>query len=758
MFYSGEHWRSVPNSEKPRLLKRITNGHRYPALKDPFVWVEGEAAQPGELPLNQQLHVRDILRREPPLSFYPGWSLYALDLDIAQDLGQQAQERYEWLRVFFLLRDEDGAGGEASAVLLDGRGPAIHEFNKRIGLELTPDTALEYLDFFTASVYGDLGPFLILSAGEDLIDVSARNPPAEAFLQRFGAKSSEVFAKAEPQRGEGSGTTIAAARGTIRPPYQVSLQQEDQPEGDRQTFAVAGVSMQYGGGLFDSALEVARDRSYLGGIVMLGDNLVANDIPIVSYEVVRQPLLSIPCLARRRRNFGYKTMLPQAFASAGREAFARSHVFVPGDLDLRGRTFKNAVKLDNWMIEGSLLLDRATFEDDLILQHCSILGGFSARRMVCQGRFRVLSTDVLGNSSRRDAPKGMVLRAAVLSRPARLKRVRVAGELVLREAECKSKLEIFGLTTRPSTPYPNEKTVPGDVDAIGCKVQRSFLMKPAKQQSLAGETEAPNDLQGRFNADHCEVGDELELAGCEIAGGLTFTDAQVSGQVTLAGVVSKGGEDGRAIDLSGARLAGGVWIGSHRAEGKNTRTISGTVTLRGSQIGWLACTDVEVRGSLDLTLMTCPQPVEIDVCSISGSLQLSGISAHSEVRILGVHIGGRIEIFSGEIGSLQIRPGVSYTMEASRWKLTGFHDLYAQDLEVRGDFSCWGTECTDDFVLDSCTVSGRCSFWRDPWPRILSWNHLPVARWKEPKPNALRVCTSIAGKLDLQTLSATSID
>ncbi len=451
-------------------------------------------------------------------------------------------------------------------------------------------------------------------------------------------------------------------------------------------------------------------------------------------------------------------MFPHAFTSAGVEAFSRSHVFVPGDLDLRGRTFRNAVKLDSWMIEGSLLLDRATFEDDLILQHCSILGGFSARRMVCQGRFRVLSTDVLGNSSRRDAPKGMVLRAAVFSRPVRLKRIRVAGELVLREAECKSQLEIFGLTTRPSTLYLNEETVSGDVDAIGCKVHRSFLMKPARQRSLAGETEALNDLQGRFNADHCEVRDKLELAGCEIAGGLTFADAQVSGQVTLAGVVSKVGEYGMTIDLSGARLAGGVSIGSHRTEGNDTRTISGSVTLRGSQIGWLACTDVEVRGSLDLTLMTCPQPVEINVCSISGSLQLSGISAHSEVRIRGVHVGGRIEIFSGEIGSLQIRPGVSYTMGTSRWKLTGFRDLYAQDLVVRGDFSCWGAECAGDFVLDSCTVSGRCSFWRDPWPRILSWNHLPVARWKEPKPNALRVCTSVAGKLDLQTLSATSID
>ncbi len=269
MFYSGEHWKSVPDNEKPRILKRVIDGYHYPALKEPFVWVGGRTARPGELPSNQQLHVRDVLRRDPSLSFYPGWSLYALDLDVARDLGKQAQERYEWLRVCFLLRDEDGAGEDASAVLLDGRGPTIHEFNKRIGLELTPDTALEYLDFFTASVYGDLGPFLILKKSEDLVDVSARHPAAETFLQRFGAKSGEVFEKTEGKQAEsrssdGRGKTIAEARGTIRPPYPVHLQQEDHPEGDRQTFVVAGVSMQYGGGLFDSAMEVAGNRPFPG--------------------------------------------------------------------------------------------------------------------------------------------------------------------------------------------------------------------------------------------------------------------------------------------------------------------------------------------------------------------------------------------------------------------------------------------------------------------------------------------------------------
>lgn len=744
MFYSGEHWRSVPDSEKPRILKRVIDGYRYPALKEPFVWVGGKTAWPGELPSNQQLHVREILRREPSLSFYPGWSLYALDLDVARDLGKHAQKRYEWLRICFLLRDEDGAGDEASAVLLDGRGPTIHEFNKRIGLELTPDTALEYLDFFTASVYGDLGPFLILKKAEDLVDVSARNPAAETFLQQFGAKSSEIFEKtedrqAEPRRSEGSGKTIAEARETIRPPYQVTLRQEDQPESGKQTLAVTGVSLQYGGNLFDSSLAIVRDQVYPGNVIMLGDNTVASDIPIVSYEVVRQPLLSIPCLARRRRNFGYKTMLPHAFTSAGVEAFARSHVFVPGDLDLRGRTFKNAVKLDNWMIEGSLLLDRATFEDDLILQHCSILGGFSARRMVCQGRFRVLSTDVLGNSSRRDAPKGMVLRAAVLSRPVRLKRVRVAGELVLREAECKSKLEIFGLTTRPSTRYHNEEVVSGDVDALGCKVHRSFLMKPARQRSLAGETEALNDLQGRFNADHCEVGDELEVVGCQISAALTLTFAQVSGKLTLSGVVCK-----QNIDLSAATFSRGVSI---------EKTMAGEVTLRGSDARWLTCDQVEVRGSLDLASMTCTQPVVISSCAISGSLQLSGISADSEVRVSATDVRQNIEVFSGEIGSLQITPGLSVVNGRSTWKLARFNGLLAQHLNVHGDLSCWGAECVGDFELEACTIDARCNFWRDIWPRILGRGGSDIA-----EPNALRVCTSIKGKLDLQGLSATSVD
>jgi len=59
-----------------------------------------------------------------------------------------------------------GQGG--SLTMLDGTSRPIHDLNQKAGIELTPETILDYLRFFCFFVHGDAGPFHIVETVEDL--------------------------------------------------------------------------------------------------------------------------------------------------------------------------------------------------------------------------------------------------------------------------------------------------------------------------------------------------------------------------------------------------------------------------------------------------------------------------------------------------------------------------------------------------------------------------------------------------------------
>ncbi|WP_299864233.1 hypothetical protein [uncultured Hoeflea sp.] len=128
------------------------------------------------------------------LGFYPGWAL----------LEAQSADDEAWRRSYLW-------NGEDEFIKLDGTSPPIHALNQRLGpkLDLTTETAAEYLRFFCHMVWGDNGWFrLPQDAGE--LDRSLKPGEPSNGKSRSQAKAGLRFEVTREVGADGESVFVAS--------------------------------------------------------------------------------------------------------------------------------------------------------------------------------------------------------------------------------------------------------------------------------------------------------------------------------------------------------------------------------------------------------------------------------------------------------------------------------------------------------------------------------------------------------------------
>lgn len=116
--------------------------------------------------------------RDQMLAFYPGWRLTE-----AWCRNSDGRE----MIIAWLQNTAAAQAGGGPLVFLDGQSPPIHELNLRLGLNLDSEhAAREYLKFFCARVWGDLGAFRLLEDPSALPALAPKNEVAFEPIQFTG--------------------------------------------------------------------------------------------------------------------------------------------------------------------------------------------------------------------------------------------------------------------------------------------------------------------------------------------------------------------------------------------------------------------------------------------------------------------------------------------------------------------------------------------------------------------------------------------
>ena len=205
---SADKWKSIRGNSKTALIKALSAKSDIPTAE-----------------------LKSFTYRRIDVSFYENYSYY--EAKRKNDAGTTGY-------AYFLYSKKDD-----DVVVLDGKSEAIHSLNSRAPIVINADTALDYLYFFTYSINGDEGRFIII---DDVDDVSWDTPPSDEVREEL---NDQLFPP-----------------GPIDPP-------SDKKENSKSFWFT--VCVLYSDAFFTTMFEVTTT----GAIIMQSDESIATDLPVV---------------------------------------------------------------------------------------------------------------------------------------------------------------------------------------------------------------------------------------------------------------------------------------------------------------------------------------------------------------------------------------------------------------------------------------------------------------------------------------------
>ena len=332
------------------------------------------------------------------------------------------------------------------AVSLDTRSDWINTLNEHLARHehwslRTADDVAAYLKFFGDFVWGDEGPFhIVTGAGDSVSD--AADPG-----------SGTVLPGVRDTLGLGEAASVGDVTASVEDP------DVGEPDGEGWWPVIAFV--RYGAGLFAAKFRVSPH-----GLVEMLD-----DTPLVSWEPAEEsgqmpepPARGLEPPIASQTEPTLKSVTGEHFAAelrAARDSGSRRPAeirdrVVCGRVDLRGESIGSVV-ITNCRFRGTVNLDHLECSRDLVFRHCVFENGLRLAEATIRGRLHLRDVIVRGHVTLTDQEaivhSGGVSLTCHESRAAyvTLVRVNVGGTLLAERLRVQGNLEFLSVQTLRST-------------------------------------------------------------------------------------------------------------------------------------------------------------------------------------------------------------------------------------------------------------------------------------------------------------------
>ena len=700
-----------------RLTEQIIVG--YPRLDSPsplFHWQKDGCGL-------DQIPVLEV--RSKHLACYPEYDLYSFDVCWPEIVYPYERKHVrEPLKVSFLYQKQPSAEG-CRVVLLDGTSAPIHALN-RTELRLNDETVSEYLRFFCESVCGGDGPFLLRSR-EELEGGRKRgeDPAIGRFVREFENWEGHLFEKRDLSILSADQEELEIPPGVGEPvPVPVKASAEEQKH-----WRFEKVLVQYGSKLFAANFQVHAN----GWVVMKDDEPIPGTARL-SYRTVEigkeRPIIAMAERAPRR-------VIPRLS-----DLWTRTQL---EELSDNSNNASNYCEVEQyWKQYGVLCLRGLYFSDHLDLTRLlkTLIDRQGKRPEVPHNHMLDIAND--GNEEQganREARPLLPAVNAVLVDDCLL-----GGALLADGIECGGSFEV---------------TFTDVAGRLGCqRIQcgQAFRLQNVtilnRNQRLSSEEARvhPEWLHAGLDCARCRIGENIDLELVSIAGGVDFSNARLKEGIHFT-TPERGFTDADrpnqigSITLDGMQVAKGFLI-----EGTDVR---GDLSARGATIQQYCVIDSStIRGSVSFVSATIGGVFQMQHSSrrtrIHQDLELSGLTARSDVDLSGLELRGTLKCYTGTLGRFFLNHYVALPVNKQgrpidvRLRLilpTEIGGLEASSLKITGRVSLAGirverkaaTKQGGDLRLENCCVSEDVGFfWRaDMFKRYLENTDIPESRLLE---------------------------
>lgn len=379
---------------------------------------------------------------------------------------------------------------------------------------------------------------------------------------------------------------------------------------------------------------------------------------------------------------------------------------VRGNLDLRGSTFAQGLRLERCRVEGSLNLANARLHSHsgnalaLNLMDATIANSVTFENLKSSGQIILADADIGGRLILRDADLASEEGSGIAFIGDRLKvrssvlavGLNAKGQVRLSGADIGSQLLLSDsrLVYRPDPDQYGDSliasgvSVGSDLLASGSHSEGGIRLVGSSiggQLLIEGATLIASTATGvAVNADRIKVGEGISCQELQAEGEVRFLGSDVSGQVNLLRARLKGlgghSDTGDALSFDGAHIHDALFL--------DGAEIVGQVRVPGVQIE----TVMSLAGAKFRPNTNTKRCINAEGCTVGGSVVAYGMESKGEVLLEGLSVGGGCSFAGARLEASVDAPTRRVALNMSRVKIAGGLDLERIDcygeLRLRG--------------------------------------------------------------------------